>query len=172
MLVNLTVIGILSVGLSVCVLLSDPVGTVLYAAYAGVGSYLAIRRPGNVIGWLLIVTGWGLGVGTVRIDIDPDDIATGLDLRQVATALMLMPTINATPIGGQPIDIPNPLTLGPEASFWAIIPPNPILFGALLAILLGGVAFLVARHEVLARAETALRPTVSGMWLRGNRGSS
>jgi hypothetical protein len=55
------------VGLFVCALMADFDGIVLYVAYAGVGSYLAIRRPRNSIGWLLVVTGWALGAGSTRI---------------------------------------------------------------------------------------------------------
>ena len=33
--------------------------------FIGVGAYLAIRRPRNTIGWLLIVVGWGAVLGTI-----------------------------------------------------------------------------------------------------------
>ena len=55
------------IGLILCARLADLDGIVLYVAYAGVGSYLAIRRPRNSIGWLLVVTGWALGGGSIRI---------------------------------------------------------------------------------------------------------
>ena len=53
-------------GLLLATLLSDLAGILFFAAYAGIGAYLAIRRPTNSVGWLLLLAGWGLAIGTVR----------------------------------------------------------------------------------------------------------
>ena len=36
----------------------------LFTTYAGTGAYLAIRRPANHLGWLLILVAWGFGLGS------------------------------------------------------------------------------------------------------------
>lgn len=62
-----------------CTVVVEPVGAVLYVSYAGVGSYVALRRPANVIGWLLVVAGWGFAGGMVRVfGLEPDGTTTGL----------------------------------------------------------------------------------------------
>jgi len=47
--------------------LADAGGVVFYVSYAGIGAYLALRRPTNSTGWLLMAAGWGLALGTVTI---------------------------------------------------------------------------------------------------------
>ena len=55
-----------AVGLVLAAVLSDLAGVLFFAVYAGIGSYLAVRRPTNSVGWLLLLAGWGLAIGTVR----------------------------------------------------------------------------------------------------------
>jgi hypothetical protein len=63
-------------GLVASVWIGEPAGQVLYLVYAGIGGYLAIRRPANRLGWLLILVAWGIGLGsagadTVKAGFDP-----------------------------------------------------------------------------------------------------
>ena len=74
--VVLVVIATVS-GLVATLLLGEPPGWALYAAYAGTGAYLAIRRPANHLGWLLILVGWGLGLGSAGTYLPPDVDPTG-----------------------------------------------------------------------------------------------
>jgi hypothetical protein len=67
-------------GIVMCVAIVEPVGIVMYIGYAGVGSLIAIRRPGTVIGWLLIAAGWGFAGGTARVTVTPAELMAG-DLR-------------------------------------------------------------------------------------------
>ena len=38
--------------------------SVFFVSYAGIGAYLVARRPTNSVGWLLLLTGWGLAIGS------------------------------------------------------------------------------------------------------------
>ena len=71
-------IALFAIGLVSAILLVEPVGVIFYASYAGVGGYLAVRRPENVIGPLLVIAGCGLGFGLARVDITAADLAAGL----------------------------------------------------------------------------------------------
>jgi len=44
---------------------NHPLGLGLFLPYAVVGAVLAVRRPRNPIGWVLIATGWSFMAGTV-----------------------------------------------------------------------------------------------------------
>jgi hypothetical protein len=57
-------------GVAVCVLVSDPAGTLVFLVYAGVGGYLASRPAAGRIGWLLVLAGWGAMLGTLRLPFD------------------------------------------------------------------------------------------------------
>ena len=62
-------------GLVATVAIGELPGLALYVVYAGTGAYLAIRRPTNHLGLLLILVGWGIGLGSAGIylpsDVDP-----------------------------------------------------------------------------------------------------
>ena len=74
-------------GLLLAALLSDLAGVLFFAAYAGIGAYLAIRRPTNSVGWLLLLAGWGLAIGTVRSPAPAEHLlAGGLDPVEAALA--------------------------------------------------------------------------------------
>ena len=60
-LVAALVVAIVLVGLPTA--LSQIIALVVYLPYALVGALLAILRPRNLIGWLLIGIGWGLLFG-------------------------------------------------------------------------------------------------------------
>jgi hypothetical protein len=64
-------------GLLLTVALSHPAGIAFFAGYAGIGAYLAIRRPANSVGWLLLLTGWGLASGMVRVPVPPEELFAG-----------------------------------------------------------------------------------------------
>jgi hypothetical protein len=63
-----------------CLTVVSPFGVVLFAAYGGIGAYLAIRRPENSIGWLLMLVACGLAMGAVHVPASTDELqAGGLD---------------------------------------------------------------------------------------------
>ena len=72
-------------GLLFAIAFADPTGIVFFIAFGGVGAYLAIRRPSNSIGWLLILAAWGLAIGSVRVHATPAELLAG-DL-DTATAM-------------------------------------------------------------------------------------
>jgi hypothetical protein len=49
----------------------------LFVAYGGAGVYLAIRRPTNGIGWLLVVMASGLALGSIKVTADLADLQAG-----------------------------------------------------------------------------------------------
>ena len=59
-------------GLVASVWLGELHGVVLFTVYAGTGAYLAIRRPVNPLGWLLILVGWGFSLGSAGTYSQPD----------------------------------------------------------------------------------------------------
>jgi hypothetical protein len=194
MLLSTTVIALFAVGFGVCALLVDPVGVLFYATYAGLGTYLVIRRPRNVIGWLLIVAGLGFGFALTRVEITASDVAAGLEPMQSATAwligcawpvgltaisaltmvfptgrlpegrwrrlaeiglvvcctvsvlIAIRPTVNVSPPGGEPIEVPNPITPWPDAALWDATPSPIGLYLVLVALLVAGVISLVVRY--------------------------
>jgi len=75
-----------AVGLLLAAAFSDLGGVAFFAAYAGIGTYLAILRPGNSVAWLLLLTGWGLAVGTVTVRVPADELLAG-DLDPLGAAL-------------------------------------------------------------------------------------
>ncbi len=68
----------LAIGFVGTIVADDPSGIVLYAAFAGPGTFLAFRRPAMSIGWLLITTGWGLGIGNARVVATSADLLAGV----------------------------------------------------------------------------------------------
>ena len=61
------VIGLLALGVVLFSQLDHAGSFVFFLAYGGIGGYLAIRRPTNPIGWLLLLIGWGVEMGSVRV---------------------------------------------------------------------------------------------------------
>ena len=77
----------LAVGLALTLSLADPQGTVFFVAFAGIGGFLALRRPRNSVGWLLLAMGWGFGIGSIRCTVPSADLMAGeLDPAQAAVA--------------------------------------------------------------------------------------
>jgi hypothetical protein len=70
--ITLTIVGAIA-----CVALGNPVGTMLFLAYAGAGAYLVIRRPNNRVGWLLLAIGCGLALGSVRVPVGLGELLSG-----------------------------------------------------------------------------------------------
>jgi hypothetical protein len=64
-------------GAVACVTAVTPLGTVLFLSYAGIGTYLVVRRPGNSIGWLLMLVAWGLAMGSVQIPAGLGELESG-----------------------------------------------------------------------------------------------
>ena len=64
-------------GLAFAAAFVDPSAVVFFGAYAGLGAYLAVRRPANPIGWLLMLTGWGLVIGNVPATAPLDALRAG-----------------------------------------------------------------------------------------------
>jgi hypothetical protein len=67
------------VGLALCLLTVALPGILLYGIFGGVGAYLVARvpSPGSRIGWLLILAGWGLGLGSAVVSFDPAVLGDG-----------------------------------------------------------------------------------------------
>ncbi len=87
-LLSLLVIGSTLVGVAMAIRIWEIGGVVLFVAFGGVGAFLAIRRPGNSIGWLLLLTAWGLSLGSVRVAIPVADmLAGGLDPEDAAAVV-------------------------------------------------------------------------------------
>ncbi len=76
------IIGIVILALSVTILTGNLV-SLLFAApfmvgpYVVTGGILAIQRPHNIIGWLLIATGWTLCFGMFVLVLDPAALQAG-----------------------------------------------------------------------------------------------
>ena len=66
-------------GFAISLVIVGPLGTALFLASAGIGGYLAVRAPTDArrIGWLLILAGWGLTLGTARLPFDPAILVEG-----------------------------------------------------------------------------------------------
>ena len=64
-------------GLLVAVTLADLAGGAFFVAYGGIGAYLAIQRPRNPIGWLLMGTGWGLCIGSAPLELPRETLLAG-----------------------------------------------------------------------------------------------
>lgn len=52
-------------------------GLFLYLPFAGVGAFLALRRPRMSIGWMLFAVGWGFALISSRIDATPEQFQAG-----------------------------------------------------------------------------------------------
>jgi hypothetical protein len=73
-------------GLGFAAAFVDPSAVVFFGAYAGIGAYLVVRRPSNPIGWLLMLTGWGLVVGNVPVTASLDALQAGTEAPAQAAA--------------------------------------------------------------------------------------
>ena len=51
-----------------------------FLTYGGIGGYLVIRRPANPIGWLLLLIGWGLELGSVQVGVPASGALVPTDL--------------------------------------------------------------------------------------------
>ena len=56
---------------------SSGLGLLLYVPFAGVGAYLATRRPRMSIGWMLFGIGWGFALISSRVDVPIEQIEAG-----------------------------------------------------------------------------------------------
>ncbi len=83
--VGIAVSASMVAGLLFSIVFADPTGALFFLAFGGVGAYLVVRRPANSIGWLLVLTAWGLAIGSVRVNTTPAALSAG-DL-DTATAL-------------------------------------------------------------------------------------
>lgn len=64
-------------GLLMSATAGDGAALVYFGSYASVGAYLAARRPSSPIGWLLLLTGFGLAMGNVAVRTTLADLTTG-----------------------------------------------------------------------------------------------
>jgi hypothetical protein len=77
------VLALTLAGLGICVASLDAATTVLFVTYSAIGGYLATRPAAGRIGWLLVIAGWGLTVGSVRPPFDTTVLAQpGYGLRE------------------------------------------------------------------------------------------
>ena len=65
---GVALVPLAGVGALTSVALGDPASVVVPLAYGGAGAYVAFRRPSNPIGWLLMLTGWGIALGSLEVD--------------------------------------------------------------------------------------------------------
>ncbi len=72
-----TVLASMTAGAAFSLVFADPTGVLFFLSFGGVGAYLVVRRPANSIGWLLILTAWGLAIGSVRVFATPAALAGG-----------------------------------------------------------------------------------------------
>jgi hypothetical protein len=63
--------------LAACLAFVRPDATVLFVAYGGAGAYLAVRRPANSVGWMLMVVAAGLAMGSVHVSAGLADLQSG-----------------------------------------------------------------------------------------------
>lgn len=176
---------------------ADPTGALFFGAYAGIGAYLVTRRPRNPVGWLLMLTGLGLAVGSVRWWLPVETLLSGnLDPLQsfeawsnatgwswaffgvfgislvfpsgrlpagrgrrlarlglVAMGVLLAliafgPTLSVTIADtNTSVEIPNPLALLLDAGFWSLTPDPTTLYLTMFAVVVAGIAGLVARYR-------------------------
>jgi hypothetical protein len=68
---------LVAAGLLVSVVAGDAAAAVFFGSYGSVGAYLAARRPASAIGWLLLLTGLGLAMGSVVIRSPLPDLRAG-----------------------------------------------------------------------------------------------
>jgi class 3 adenylate cyclase len=64
-------------GIGLTLLAGDWVTFVFFASYSLAGSLLVVRRPRNVIGWLLLAVGWGFGISTLSVPASPRELIAG-----------------------------------------------------------------------------------------------
>ncbi len=65
-------------------------GALAAAPYAVVGGFLAIRRPGNSIGWLLIGLGWAFAVSFINVPGSTADLLAGTAAASVMAIAILI----------------------------------------------------------------------------------
>jgi hypothetical protein len=61
----------------VSVRFGETASVVLPLAYGGAGVFVAWRRPANPIGWLLVLMGWGLTLGPLRVPASAERLLAG-----------------------------------------------------------------------------------------------
>jgi hypothetical protein len=80
-------IAVVALAAIATVVFVNPGGAALALAYGGTGAYLAYRRPGNSLGWWLVVVAGGLALGGVNVTAGVADLQSGnLDPLGAATA--------------------------------------------------------------------------------------
>jgi hypothetical protein len=73
-----TALSLMSVvGVIVSVRFGETASVVLPLAYGGAGVFVAWRRPANPIGWLLVLMGWGLTLGPLRVPASAERLLAG-----------------------------------------------------------------------------------------------
>lgn len=68
---------LVAAGLVVSLIAGDGAALVYFGSYAFVGAYLAARRPSSPIGWLLLLTGFGLAMGSVVVRTPLAELTAG-----------------------------------------------------------------------------------------------
>jgi hypothetical protein len=104
--------GVFAVGLVLGY--SSGLGLFLYIPFAGVGAFLALRRPRMPIGWMLFGVGWGFALISSRIDVTVAEFEAGTvefadvgfivmqGFGYIATLLLLPLLVAAFPSGRLP----------------------------------------------------------------------
>jgi len=74
------VVVTLAIGVVLFAQVSHAGSFVFFLAYGGIGGYLAIRRPTNPIGWLLLLIGWGIEMGSIAVVVPDAGVLMATDL--------------------------------------------------------------------------------------------
>jgi class 3 adenylate cyclase len=64
-------------GAAVSLAYGDLFSLLFFASYAIAGGLLVARLPGNIIGWLLLATGWGLCLASLTLRANAQDLMAG-----------------------------------------------------------------------------------------------
>lgn len=130
--------AVVVVGLALSVLAGDGAALVFFGSYGLVGAYLVARRPFSAIGWLLLVTGIGLTMGSVVIDAALPDLLAG----RIDDATAIRTWMNASGwcfalagFSGLALTFPDGhLPRGPWGSMGRLTIAASIIFGALICL--------------------------------------
>ena len=74
---TLVVLATTGGGIALTSALADWLGLLFLCAFTGIGSYLAIRRPANSVGPFLMLTGWGLALGSMPFTASTGELLAG-----------------------------------------------------------------------------------------------
>ena len=75
--IGLALFGLAAIPATLLILATDPLAIPAYASSAGVGVMLAVRRPANPIGWLLLLVAILLAIAGTPLPVSQAEVAAG-----------------------------------------------------------------------------------------------